>query len=461
MACGNFTGNSTNAVSRGQSSQNVYNRREFLKHRSPRKNKQTAAAMPRKLLHQAIDRLHRHAANSLPLALPLIAAALLPLHAEAANWSSIGKKTGTKIEVDTASLVRVTDDKFRVWYRESYAKPQIIDSGAFSFSRLTVLSEFHCSKRLMLPVRRTYLAGNGSELKSENFESKDATPVIPDSVAETVFNFACKEKLSPEPTVAAAPPPPVLAENSKTAKQKSKAGKEEAPPAPPPPPPAHWEYEGKAGAAKWGKLSEDYAVCGIGQRQSPIDIRETIGADLPSIRFAYKAVPLSIVDNGHTIQVNVAGTGSITVDGEDYELLQFHFHKPSEEKINGKTYDMVAHLVHKSKAGKLAVVAVMLQAGKEQSLIRTLWNNLPLEQNKPIDKPETKIDPTQLLPEKRSYFTYIGSLTTPPCSEGVLWLVLKTPTQASKEQIAGFGKIYKNNARPIQSRGGRVIKESR
>lgn len=193
--------------------------------------------MPRNLLRRAIAMLHRHAAESLPLALPLIAAALLPLHAEAANWNSIGNKTGTKIEVDTASLVRITDDKLRVWHRESYAKPQIIDSGAFSFSRLTALSEFHCNKRLMLPIRRIYLAGNGSELKSENFDGKDATPVSPDSVTEAVANFVCKEKPSPEPAVAATPHPPVVTESSKATKQKSKTGKEEAPPAPPPPPP--------------------------------------------------------------------------------------------------------------------------------------------------------------------------------------------------------------------------------
>ena len=400
--------------------------------------------------------------------LSLCAMTLLPLTAEAAKWVSIGNKGSARIEVDSASIERISDDKLRIWHRESYATPQIPDSGAFSYGSMTALTEFQCAKRLAATIRRNYIAANGSELKSENADSKDTSPVEPDSIAEVVLSYGCKQKKAAAPAVVAAVAAtpagqPKPAEAEKPTPKKGKNNKEEAPAAMHAAPHApHWEYAGKtAGAAKWGKLSEEYAVCGIGQRQSPIDIRETIGADLPPIRFSYKGVPLSIIDNGHTIQVNMAGAGSISVEGEDYELLQFHFHKPSEEKINGKAYDMVAHLVHKSKSGRLAVVALMLQAGKEQKLIRTLWNNLPLEQNKPVIRSEITIDATQLLPATRNYFTYTGSLTTPPCSEGVLWLVLKTPTQLSKEQVSGFGKVYSNNARPTQARNGRVIKESR
>lgn len=141
--------------------------------------------------------------------------------------------------------------------------------------------------------------------------------------------------------------------------------------------------------------------------------------------------------------------------------MQFHFHKPSEEKINGKSYDMVAHLVHQSKDGKLAVLAVLLEAGKEQGLIRTLWNHLPLEAEKQYTYNDVKIDPGLLLPAKRNYYTFLGSLTTPPCTEGVLWLVLKAPVQISKEQLASFATIYRNNVRPVQGVNNRVIKESR
>lgn len=184
-------------------------------------------------------------------------------------------------------------------------------------------------------------------------------------------------------------------------------------------------------------------------------------ADLPPIRFDYHAVPLSIVDNGHSIKVDTPDAGGISVDGEDYALQQFHFHKPSEEKINGKAYDLVAHLVHQSKSGKLAVVAVLFEAGKEQPLIRTLWTHLPLETDKPVVRPDVKINPLDMLPARRGYYTFLGSLTTPPCSEGVLWLVLKSPVPVSKEQLSGFATIYKNNVRPVQPVNGRLIKESR
>lgn len=386
---------------------------------------------------------------------------LLPQPALAAKWVSIGSRGGAQIEIDANSLNRINDETLRIWHRESYAKPRIPDSGAFSYSRLTMLSEFQCAKRLAAPLQQIHGAADGSEIKSETFDGKEASPILPDSSSEAVFTYACKRKKAPAApalTKTPAAPPPAI-EESKPAAKKGKAVKNDAPP--PPPSHVHWEYDGKAGPGKWGKLSEEYALCGTGQRQSPIDIRDTIPADLPPIRFSYKPVPLSIVDNGHTIQVNVAGAGGILVEDENYELLQFHFHKPSEEKINGKAYDMVAHLVHKAASGRLAVIAVMLQAGKEQRLIRTLWNNLPLEQHKTLEKADIKVDPAQLLPATGDYITYIGSLTTPPCSEGVLWLVLKTPTQVSKEQISSFGKIYKNNARPIQPRSGRIMKESR
>lgn len=391
----------------------------------------------------------------------LLALMLLPVSAQATKWVALDSRGGARVDVDSASIEREGDDKRRVWHRETYAKPKILDSGAFSFGSLSALTEFQCGKRLASTLRRTYTTPDGSELKTESYDSKDATPVAPDSITEAVFLYACKSKAkkSSAPVVkpaAVEPSPEKQAADSRSTSKKSKAAKEEATHHEE----VHWAYGGKTGAAKWGKLSDKFATCSLGQRQSPIDIRDAIRADLPPITFAYKPVLLSIIDNGHTIQVSATGAGNITVEGEDYELLQFHFHKPSEEKINGKLYDMVVHMVHKSKDGKLAVVAVMLQAGKEHKLIRTLWTNLPLEQNKAVIKSDISIDPTDLLPKKQSYYTFTGSLTTPPCSEGVLWLVLKTPTDLSKEQIADFGKMYNGNARPLQARNTRVIKGS-
>lgn len=222
----------------------------------------------------------------------------------------------------------------------------------------------------------------------------------------------------------------------------------------------HWDYEGEGRPENWSKLDPRNTACATGHRQSPIDIRDGIKVDLESIKFNYRPSTFRIVDNGHTVQVEV-GDSSINLTGKNYELVQFHFHRPSEEKINGQRFDMVVHLVHKSDEGQLAVVAVLLERGSENPFIQTLWNNLPLEKNTPVQPPSTAIDPATLLPATRSYYTYMGSLTTPPCSEDVLWLVMKQPVQVSLEQINIFSRLYKNNARPIQPLAGRLIKEDR
>ena len=223
----------------------------------------------------------------------------------------------------------------------------------------------------------------------------------------------------------------------------------------------HWAYGGHGGPAEWGALSPEFATCKLGKNQSPIDIRGAKPADLPPIKFDYKPSPLKVIDNGHSIQVNYAPGSSIEVDGVRYELVQFHFHKPSEEKVDGKSHAMVAHLVHKSADGKLAVVAVLLDAGGASALIDSIWKNLPKEKEKETLVQSVTVDATNLLPENRGYYTFQGSLTTPPCSEDVKWLVLKTPVKIAGAEIAAFGKIYPMNARPIQPVNGRAVQATR
>lgn len=222
----------------------------------------------------------------------------------------------------------------------------------------------------------------------------------------------------------------------------------------------HWGYEGAGEPENWANLDPKNKVCATGERQSPIDIKDGIKVDLEPIQFSYRPSNFRIIDNGHTLQISV-GESAITLTGKTYELVQFHFHRPSEEKINGQRFDMVAHLVHKADDGSLAVIAVLMERGSENPFIQTLWNNMPLEKNQPVSPPTVVIDPANLLPASRNYYTYMGSLTTPPCSEGVLWLVMKQPVQVSQEQINIFSRLYRNNARPIQPTSGRLIKEGR
>ena len=222
---------------------------------------------------------------------------------------------------------------------------------------------------------------------------------------------------------------------------------------------AHWDYAGENNPEGWAQLKPEYAKCATGKRQSPIDIRDGIRVDLDPVAVDYKPGGFRVIDNGHTVQVNVAAGNSIEVGGRRYDLIQFHFHRPSEERVNGRQFDMVVHLVHRDLEGRLAVIAVLLERGNTLQAIQSVWNNLPLEKGEETVS-RTLLDPVDLLPLERSYFTYMGSLTTPPCSEGVLWLVMKKPMPISAEQIGIFARLYPMNARPIQAASGRLIKES-
>ncbi len=225
---------------------------------------------------------------------------------------------------------------------------------------------------------------------------------------------------------------------------------------------AHWGYTGDIGPDRWGELSPDNKLCAVGTRQSPIDLRDGLAVDLEKIGFDYRPSSFSVLDNGHTIQVNVAPGNGLTVMGKHYELAQLHFHRPSEERINGQLFEMVAHLVHKDAQGHLAIVAVPLSRGPDdrpQPVIQTIWANLPLEKGDVVAA-QVPLDLGQLLPADPGYYTYMGSLTEPPCTEGVLWMVMRQPVPLTAQQIDVFARLYPMNARPLQAGSGRIIKQS-
>ena len=220
-----------------------------------------------------------------------------------------------------------------------------------------------------------------------------------------------------------------------------------------------WSYAGANGPAKWGKLGKDNATCGTGQLQSPIDIPDAKvrKGDIPPLLFNYKPAPIRIVDTGNTIQVNYPPGSFLTVSGKRYELVSIDFHKPSESKVSGKGHDMSVHLVHKGEDGKQAIVVVFLDQGNENEVIKTLWKNLPVTKGKEIVVDGTTINALGLLPKNKDYYQYQGSLSTPPCTENVTWIVLKMPATLSGESIARFGRLYTGNVRPIQPLNDRDI----
>lgn len=219
-----------------------------------------------------------------------------------------------------------------------------------------------------------------------------------------------------------------------------------------------WGYSGDTGPKHWSEVSP---TCKVGHAQSPINITHAELRDLPNLEFSYHPAALKVIDNGHTVQVNYVPGSTLKVGDKTYELVQFHFHHKSETAIGGKHAPLEAHLVHKDKDGNLAVVAVLLQEGEPNPAVATTWSNIPAVKEKEASLDGVEIQAEQLLPANRRYYTFSGSLTTPPCTESVTWLVMVNPMTASKEQIEKFAKLYPNDERPVQPLYGRSVLESK
>lgn len=222
-----------------------------------------------------------------------------------------------------------------------------------------------------------------------------------------------------------------------------------------PEPLAKWGYGEEDGPKEWASLDERYKMCDEGMHQSPINIVNSIEAKLAPLVLEGKGKATTFINNGHTVQANFASGNKLTVDGKTYTLRQVHFHTPSENTIDGKSFPMEAHFVH-SSGSNLAVVGVMLEIGAENATLNKLLRNLPENEG---DKNQLKSDVIgyEMLPQSKDYYRFSGSLTTPPCSEGVKWFVLKSPVQLSESQLKDFKAVMPENNRPIQDINARTI----
>jgi carbonic anhydrase len=227
-----------------------------------------------------------------------------------------------------------------------------------------------------------------------------------------------------------------------------------------------WHYEGAEGPANWGSLSPAFSACGEGRNQSPIDITSATPGATAQLRATFPPAELRIahhehiadgINNGHTIQINYPDAETLTLGGVAYQLIQYHFHSPSEHTIDGKRFPMEMHLVHKSADERLAVVGVFIAEGAHNKAFDPVWANLPGQKGVETHYPAVTVDVDALLPTARTSYRYDGSLTTPPCSEGVSWIVMTTPIELSSEQLAAFTHLVKDNNRPVQSLNGRTI----
>jgi carbonic anhydrase len=222
---------------------------------------------------------------------------------------------------------------------------------------------------------------------------------------------------------------------------------------------AHWSYEGHGGPTEWGDLDAANKVCAVGSQQSPIDIGATVKSRLPALGINWAKSADTILNNGHTIQLNFAEGSTLMLGDVRYKLLQVHFHRPSEHLIAGKNFPMEAHFVHRADSGALAVVGVLMATGKPNAGFSKITATMPAKEG-PAVKADSTINPNALLPAKRDYYRYPGSLTTPPCAEIVEWLLLTDPIQVAEADVSSFAKLYPLNARPAQKDNRRYVLQS-
>lgn len=418
-----------------------------------------------------------------------------PLAAQA--WQSLAMEPGRRVEYDVNTLVKDAG-KATVSTRMLIDVPLEDLRSASKYQIIETTMRYDCEKKSAQVIKRTLRKANNELVREEPENTRRAEIMIrPGTVDERVMREVCRPELkgmTPEeakrlaerktkesPAGKSKALDGLPADQQKDLKSRaekamdavhaanqvignrarpSTARKKAPAKTPPPPVVPNWEYTGPHGPEFWGDLAPANALCKTGLRQSPIDIRDGMKVDLEPIAFQYSPALFKFVDNGHTLQASLEGS-RISLTGKTYEFLNLQFHHPAEEKVNGRGFAMSAHLLHKSADGEFAIVAVLFEEGRANQAIQTLWNYIPLEKNRPVSPPDVMVDLNGLIPENTTYYTYYGSLTTPPCTEGVLWLVLKTPITLSAEQIAHFRRLYPHNARPIQPTGDRLIKESR
>lgn len=435
----------------------------------------------------------------------LVPSLLLAQGEDTTPWEVVVRDRERVVEIDRSSIIQSDGGTKVAWGRIVLSPERAAEVG---YTLVKALNRYDCYNRSFSTVRRVYLDARHLVIREET--SLDEEPVLAakNTVDERLWQEVCKPpsvtdleriasevaKIAETAGIAADTVPPAKsvrpvveesapkkAARAEPARQQetvraARAGVSPSSKADPSPARASaseavrvdagyreplWSYAGETGPANWGKLRPDWRLCAEGRRQSPIDLRDGVAVDLEPLRFDYRETHFRITDTGRTLRIDVGPGMGVVIRGQRYELEFFEFHRPSVERVGGQASDMVAHFHHRDADGKRAVVAVLLDLGAEpHALIQTLWNNLPLERGSDYT-PAVTIDPASLLPASPAHYLYMGSLVTPPCTEGVLWAVMKESLQLSADQIGVFVRLYPRNGRPIQPANGRLILESR
>ncbi|MCF8185306.1 MAG: carbonic anhydrase family protein [Sulfuritalea sp.] len=407
-------------------------------------------------------------------ALLLYFAVIVSSHAAA--WVKLNDQNTEKLMLDKQSVLQ-KDTLKRAWVKIEYKTPQnnpeTIDK---TYNSAKLLWFFDCPAQKVATAQVFQYLDN-EMVYSAAIDAKSAEFIdpVPESHVDIAMRYVCK----PEKPVVVAKPTKPEAEKTKPAPAKPEpapeaAKTEKAEKAPEPPAKVatkpdvkasddkhktHWTYQGKTGPDNWGKLSPEFATCASGRNQSPVNIDATTHAALKPLKSIQKFAAKDIANNGHSVQVNFKEGNMLVLDSGAYQMKQVHFHSPSENTIHGKIFPLEAHFVHADSKGNLTVLAVMYTEGKANLGLAKLWGQMSKEVGEPVAL-KNRVTPSELIPENRSYYRYSGSLTTPPCTEGVRWLVMKNPMTASKEQIKALNDVIQHdNNRPLQALNGRIIVE--
>ena len=405
-----------------------------------------------------------------------------------AEWQLVAGEPGKRVEIDRSSILVDPAGISMARARIVLDKPIVDPKTSASYHIIEVINRYDCAARTLATLKRTYFKEEGDLLRQEEVRSPFDVPVRSGTPDDKMLREVCRPKNGSDTVAAATKTAAAVSEAAGDLRKANEAlvekevekdlkrltAKASATLSPRSGSPTKatakqmpavasnitWSYEGSGGPENWGKLKPEFTTCASGRSQSPIDLRDGIAVDLEPIQFGYRPASFRVVDTGRSLQTTVYG-GGIGLLGKNYELIRVQFHRPAEITVAGKSFDMDAQLVHRSDDGKLAIVTVLLEKGAENPSIQLVLNNFPLEKGGEVVPPNQTIDMNRLLPDNRRYFTFMGSLTTPPCTEDVLWLVLKQPQQVSPEQLAIFQRLYPPNARPVQPALGRIVKESR
>jgi len=415
---------------------------------------------------------------------------IFTLSSKAANWVTLNENSTSKLMLDKQSILQQNLFK-KAWVKIEYKVPQQNQESLGKEYNLSKLLWFFDCKSQKSSTSQVFQYLDDELVYSAGVDSKNAEFIepVPESEVDIAMHHVC---LIGKPAVTSTEiKPAVTKANTSSAKPDDSAKKPETKsvlavnkPAEPtakieikpeistskvaPARPSlnkdkankvHWTYEGKEGPENWAKLSPEFTACEIGRNQSPINIENTMSASLKPIRGIQKFPAKDISNNGHTVQVNFKEGNMLVLDSTAYQMKQVHFHAPSENRIHDKSFPLEAHFVHSDSKGNLTVIGVMFKEGAANLGLAKLWAQIPNKEDEPVVL-KNRVIPSELMPENRSYYRYSGSLTTPPCTEGVRWIIMKTPMTASKEQIEAFKHaINHSNNRPVQALNGRLIAE--